>query len=231
VPATVEGLPIIQQLITEGINVNVTLLFGIPRYRQIAEVYLAGVNTRANQRKPTEIVASVASFFVSRIDSLVDPILEKIIMQGGEKAEIAKKLHGQIAIASAKEAYQTYKEIFGREQFRKLADKGFRPQRLLWASTSTKNPEYSDVKYIESLIGRDTVNTIPIETLDLYRDHGKPEVRIEQEVENAHWMLGRLPELGINIDNVTQQLEDEGIEKFNNSFDTLMETLEKATGK
>ena len=231
VPATVEGLPVIQQLINEGINVNVTLLFGIPRYRQIAEAYLGGVKARANQRKSTKIVASVASFFVSRIDSLVDPLLEKIIMQGGEKAEIAKKLHGQIAIASAKEAYQTYKEIFGREQFRKLDDKGFRPQRLLWASTSTKNPEYSDVKYIESLIGRDTVNTIPIETLDLYRDHGKPEVRIEQEVMNAHWMLDRLPELGINIDNVTQQLEDEGIEKFNKSFDTLMQTLEKATGK
>ena len=152
-------------------------------------------------------------------------------MQEGENAEIAKKLHGQIAIASAKEAYQTYKRIFGREQFRKLDDKGFRPQRLLWASTSTKNPEYNDVKYIEALIGRDTVNTIPIDTLDLYRDHGKPEVRIEQEVMNAHWMLDRLPELGINIDNVTQQLEDEGIEKFNKSFDTLMQTLEKATGK
>jgi len=231
VPATVEGMPVIQQLINEGINVNVTLLFGIPRYRQAAEAYLTGVKARTTQRKPIKIVASVASFFVSRIDSLVDPQLEKIIMQEGEKAEIAKKLHGQIAIASAKEAYQTYKEIFGGEQFRKLAGKGFRPQRLLWASTSTKNPEYNDVKYIEALIGRDTVNTIPIDTLDLYRDHGKPEVRIEQEVMNAHWMLDRLPELGINIDNVTQQLEDEGIEKFNKSFDTLMQTLEKATGK
>ena len=231
VPATVEGLPVIQQLINEGINVNVTLLFGIPRYRQAAEAYLAGVKARATQRKPLNIVASVASFFVSRIDSLVDPLLEKIITQGGEKAEIAKTLHGQIAIASAKEAYQTYKEIFGSERFRKLAAKGVRTQRLLWASTSTKNPEYSDVKYIESLIGRDTVNTIPIETLDPYRDHGKPEVRIEQEVVNARWMLDRLPELGINIDKVTQQLEDEGIEKFNKSFDKLMETLEKALEK
>ena len=231
IPATVEGLPVIQKLINEGINVNVTLLFGIPRYRQAAEAYLAGVKARATQRKPLNIVASVASFFVSRIDSLVDPLLEKIITQGGEKAETAKKLHGQIAIASSKEAYQTYKEIFGSERFKKLADKGVRTQRLLWASTSTKNPEYSDVKYIESLIGRDTVNTIPIETLDPYRDHGKPEVRIEQEVVNARWMLDRLPELGINIDKVTQQLEDEGIEKFNKSFDKLMETLEKALEK
>ena len=231
VPATVEGLPAIQQLISEGINVNVTLLFGIPRYRQTAEAYLAGVNARATQQKPLSIVASVASFFISRIDSLVDPLLEKIIIQGGEKAEIAKKLHGQIAIASAKEAYQTYKEIFGCERFEKLADKGIRTQRLLWASTSTKNSEYSDVKYIESLIGRDTVNTIPIETLDPYRDHGKPEVRIEQDVVNARWMLDRLPELGIDIAKVTQLLEDEGIKKFNKSFDKLLETLEKATGK
>jgi len=231
VPATVEGLPAIQQLINEGINVNVTLLFGIPRYRQVAEVYLAGIEARVTQRKPTKKVASVASFFVSRIDALVDPLLEKIIAQGGEKAEIAKKLRGQIAIASAKEAYQTYKEIFGSERFNKLAAKGVRNQRLLWASTSTKNPEYSDVKYIESLIGRDTVNTIPIETLNPYRAHGKPEARIEQGVENARWMLDRLPELGINIDNVTQQLEDEGIDKFNKSFDKLMETLGKSAGK
>jgi transaldolase len=231
VPATVEGLPVIQQLINEGINVNVTLLFGIPRYRQVAEAYLAGVEARVTQRRPTKMVASVASFFVSRIDALVDPLLEKIIAQGGEKAEIAKKLRGQIAIASAKEAYQTYKEIFGSERFKKLAAKGVRTQRLLWASTSTKNPEYSDVKYIESLIGRDTVNTIPIETLNPYRDHGKPEARIEQGVENARWMLDRLPELGINIDNVTQQLEDEGIDKFNKSFDKLMETLGKSAGK
>jgi transaldolase len=231
VPATGEGLPIIQQLISEGINVNVTLLFGIPRYRQVVEAYLAGIEARANQAKPVKTVASVASFFVSRIDTLIDPLLEKIIAQGGEDADSAKMLHGQVAIACAKVAYQIYKKIFGSDRFRRLADKGARTQRLLWASTSTKNPEYSDVKYIESLIGRDTVDTAPVETLDDYRDHGEPKDRIEQEVVKARWMLDRLPELGISIDKVTQQLEDEGVEKFSKSFDRLMETLEKAVQK
>jgi transaldolase len=231
VPATAEGLPVIHQLISEGINVNVTLLFGISRYRQVVEAYLAGVEARATQAKPVKAVASVASFFVSRIDVLVDPLLEKLMDQGGEDAESAKMLHGQVAIASAKVAYQIYKEIFDSNRFRKLADKGAPTQRLLWASTSTKNPEYSDVKYIESLIGRDTVDTAPVETLDDYRDHGKPEDRIEQEIVKARWMLDRLPELGISIDKVTQQLEDEGVEKFSNSFDKLMETLEKAAQK
>ena len=225
VPATADGLPAIQQLISEGINVNVTLLFGLPRYRQVAEAYIAGIEARAAQGKPVKHVASVASFFVSRIDALVDPLLEKLMAQGGKEADLAKKAHGQVAIASAKMAYQIYKEIFGGGRFRKLAAQGARVQRLLWASTGTKNPDYSDVKYVEALIGPDTVNTAPMETLDAYRDHGEPKARLEQDVDEARWVLERLPELGIGIDNVTRQLEDEGVEKFNKPFDKLMETL------
>jgi transaldolase len=231
VPATAEGLPVITQLIREGINVNVTLLFGIPRYRQVVEAYLAGVEARAAQAKPVRNVASVASFFVSRIDTLADPMLEKLFARGGQEADLARELHGQIAIASAKVAYQVYKQSFGHDLFGKLAEQGARTQRLLWASTSTKNPEYSDVKYVEALIGRDTVDTAPLETLDDYRDHGDPKDRIEQEIAKARGMLDRLRDLGLSIDKMTQQLEDEGVEKFNASFDKLMETLEKAARK
>jgi transaldolase len=225
VPATAEGLPAIRQLISEGTNVNVTLLFGLPRYRQVAEAYIAGLEACAAHGEPVKHVASVASFFLSRIDALVDPLLEKIIAQGGKEADLAKKARGQVAIASAKMAYQIYKEIFGGDRFRELAARGARVQRLLWASTSTKDPEYSDVKYVEALIGPDTVNTVPLETLDAYRDHGEPKARLEEEVEEARQVLERLPELGIRIDKVTQQLEDEGVEKFNKPFDKLMETL------
>jgi transaldolase len=225
VPATAEGLPAIQQLISEGINVNITLLFGLPRYREVAAAYIAGIEARAAQGKSVAHVASVASFFVSRIDTLVDPLLEKLIAQGGKLADVAKKVRGQVAIASATMAYQIYKEIFQSERFQKLADRGARVQRLLWASTSTKNPDYSDLKYVESLIGSDTINTVTVETLDAYRNHGKPKARLEQDVEQAGWILQRLPELGISIDQVTQQLEDEGVEKFNQSFDKLMNSL------
>ena len=228
VPGTAEGLPVIQQLISEGINVNVTLLFGIPRYRQVVEAYFVGLEARAAQAKPVKTVASVASFFVSRIDAMVDPLLDKLVAKGGKDAALATMLHGQVAIASAKAAYQIYKEVCGSDRFRTLAAKGARTQRLLWASTSAKNPQYSDVKYVEALIGRDTVDTAPVETLDAYRDHGEPQARMEQEVVKARWMLDRLPGLGISIDKVTRQLEDEGVQKFSKAFDKLMEALETA---
>jgi len=227
VPATIEGLSAIQELISEGINVNVTLLFGLPRYRQVADAYLTGLAARAARGKPVNHVASVASFFVSRIDGLVDPLLEKVIMQVGDKAAMAKTIRGHVAIASAKMAYQIYKEIVCSDRFKELAAQGARAQRVLWASTSTKNPDYSDVKYVEALIGPDTVNTAPLETLDAYRDHGDPKVRLEQDVKEARLVLERLPQLGINIDHVTRQLEDDGVAKFNKPFDQLMDTLAK----
>ncbi|MCE5339512.1 MAG: transaldolase [Planctomycetaceae bacterium] len=231
VPATADGLSAIQQLISEGININVTLLFGLPRYRQVADAYIAGLEMRAAQGKPVEHIASVASFFVSRIDALVDSLLEKLISQDSQKTDIAKKLHGQVAIASAKMAYQIYKEIFCDDRFNKLADKGARVQRLLWASTGTKNPDYSDVKYIESLIGPDTVNTVPPETIDAYRDHGDPKSRLEQDVEQANLVMAQLQELGISIDKITGQLENEGVRKFNEPFDKLMEALTKKSSE
>jgi len=231
VPATSYSLPAIQQLISEGININVTLLFGLPRYRQVAEAYIVGLEVRAAEGKPVKHIASVASFFLSRIDTLVDPMVEKFIEPSGKSSEIAKKVRGQVAIASAKAAYQIYKEIFGSNRFKKLADKGARVQRLLWASTSTKNPDYSDIKYIEQIIGPDTVNTVPLETIDAYRDHGDPQLRLEQDVDEANWIMARLPELGISIDKVTQQLEDDGVKKFDEPFDKLMESLAKKSSK
>jgi transaldolase len=225
VPATTEGLSAIQELISEGINVNVTLLFGLPRYRQVADAYLAGLAARAANGKPINHVASVASFFISRIDGLVDPLLDKIIGQGGDKADLAKTVRGQVAIASAKMAYQLYKEMFGSDRFKPLADRGAHVQRLLWASTSTKDPDESDVKYVEALIGPDTVNTAPLETLDAYRDHGDPKPRLEQDFAEALLVMERLQNLGINIDRVTQQLEDDGVLKFNKPFDKLLQTL------
>jgi transaldolase len=229
VPATSEGLLAIQALISEGINVNVTLLFGLPRYRHVAEAYLAGLAARAARGEPLRHVASVASFFVSRIDGLVDPLLETVIAQGGKAADLAKKMRGQVAIASAKMAYQIYKEMFWSGRFKELAVQGARVQRLLWASTSTKNPDESDVKYVEALIGPDTINTTTLATLDAYRDHGDPKARLEQDVEEARLVLERLPELDISLDHVTRQLEDDGVEKFNKPFDQLLQTLASAS--
>jgi transaldolase len=227
VPATREGLSSIRRLIGDGINVNVTLLFGLPRYEEVAEAYISGLEDRAAQGKPIDRVASVASFFLSRIDVLVDPLLEKVINEGTEKSGPAKKCRGQVAIASAKRAYQIYKNNFRNERFRRLASRGARPQWLLWASTSTKNPDYADVKYVEALIGPDTINTLPQETIKAYRDHGNPALRLEQNLDAAGEVFENLFTLDINIDKITQQLEDQGIEKFNQPYDSLMETLKK----
>src|SRR5688572_30027203 len=214
VPATAEGVPAIQQLIGEGINVNITLLFGLPRYRQVAEAYIAGLEILAAQGKPLKSVASVASFFLSRIDVLLDPTLEKTMALDKSKADLAATFHGEVAIFSAKAAYQIYQEIFQSERFGKLKAQGARTQRLLWASTSTKNPAYSDLKYVEALIGPETVDTIPLETLAAYRDRGNPAPRLTHDAVKASQTLRRLGEVGIDLDAATQQLEDEGIHKF-----------------
>jgi transaldolase len=231
VPATLEGLTCIEQLIGEGININVTLLFGLPRYREVAEAYIAGLEARRRKNQPLARVASVASFFLSRIDVLIDPLLSQLVERGGEKASQARKLQGQVAIASARQAYQIYKEIFRGPRFQSLAEQGARPQRVLWASTGTKNPDYSDIKYVEALIGPETVNTLPQDTLAAYRDHGEPALRLETELDKAAEVFRRLGELNIDIDEKTQQLENEGIRKFNEPFDSLMATLESKRRK
>ncbi|BCS55046.1 transaldolase [Geobacter sp. SVR] len=227
VPGTAEGLPAIRQLIRDGINVNVTLLFGLPRYRAVAEAYMTGLEERAADKLPLDGITSVASFFLSRIDVLLDPVLEKKQQEGGGAGDLAALLIGKVAIASAKSAYQIYRELHGSERFRSLAARGARSQRVLWASTGTKNPNYSDIKYVEALIGADTVNTVPMETLRAYRDHGNPASRLEEGLEEAHKVLQRLPETGIELDAATRHLEQEGVEKFVTPFDTLIRTLEQ----
>lgn len=227
IPATREGLPAISQCLSEGININVTLLFGLPRYREAADAYLSGIDRLTAGGGSPGRVASVASFFLSRIDVLLDPVIESKAAEGGYMAELARRLQGQTAIASARLAYRIYKEIFNSPRFKRLEALGARPQRVLWASTSTKNPAYSDVKYVEALIGPDTVNTVPMETLDAYRDHGNPMPRLETGLEAEHELMQRLPEAGIDIDDATRRLEDEGVAKFSSAFDKLMVSLER----
>lgn len=227
VPGTKEGLPAIEQLISEGINVNVTLLFGLDRYKAVTDAYISGLEKRLEAGKSIENISSVASFFLSRIDVLVDPMIEEFMDGSGEKAELAKDMHGEVAISSAKIAYQIYRDVFESDRFEKLADAGADTQRVLWASTSTKNPDYSDVKYVEALIGPKTINTIPMRTLEAYRDHGDPAERLEDDIDKAERVMDNLPKLGIDIDEVTKQLEDEGVDKFCKPFDKLMNVLEK----
>lgn len=227
VPGTRDGLPAIRQLIQEGININVTLLFGLSRYREVAQAYLEGIEHRIREGKPVDGVRSVASFFLSRIDVLLDPQLEAIVKEGSAAAALADSLRGQVAIASAKRAYAIYLENLGTSRWKQAAAAGANPQWLLWASTSTKNPEESDVKYVEALIGRDTVNTLPMETLEAYRDHGEPESRLEDEIEDAQTTLDQLSETGIDLEAATSRLEKEGVKKFEDGYDGLLEALDK----
>ena len=226
VPATLEGLPAIRQLIADGINVNVTLIFGLERYRAVTEAFLAGLEDRDKAGQPLKGIDSVASFFLSRIDVLIDPMLEKIAAEGGERGELAQSLVGEVAIASAKQAYQLYKEIFAGPRWEALAAKGAHTQRLLWASTGNKNPKYDDLKYVESLIGPKTVNTIPVETMDIFKQKGHPADRLAQGLPEAQAVLRHLPELGLDLEALTGQLEKEGVQKFIEPFTKLLASVE-----
>jgi len=213
VPATPAGIAAIKQLIADGINVNATLLFSLQRYQEVAQAYLAGLELRASKGEGLSSVASVASFFLSRIDTLVDNKLDALLTEG------------QTAIASARLAYQEYKRLFSGDRWERLAAVGARTQRLLWASTSTKDPAYSDIKYVEALIGAETINTLPMETLAAYRDHGDPTPRLEHDITTARATLDGLADLGLELDALTEQLEQEGVQKFTAAYTTLIENL------
>jgi len=228
IPGTKEGLHSIKNAISEGININVTLLFGLERYREVAEAYVAGLEERAEKGLPIEGIASVASFFLSRIDTMVDPMLEKICEEDNSRSVVARQLIGKVAISSARVAYHIYKEVFQSDRFKALEAKGAKPQRLLWASTGVKNKAYSDVMYIEALIGPNTVNTVPKDTLDAFRDHGKAADRLEGGIEEAQWVLYQLEDVvGINLTDISAKLEEEGIQKFIKPFTSLMGVLEE----
>lgn len=222
IPGTKPGLPAIRKAISEGVNINVTLLFGLERYEAVTEAYIAGLEDRLAAGESIEHIASVASFFLSRIDVVVDPLLEAKGLTG---------LQGEVAIASAKKAYEIYKRVFSTERWNKLAAKGAKPQRLLWASTGSKNPAFKDTKYVEALIGPDTVDTVPLETIVAFRDHGIAANTLELGLDEATATLNKLKTIGIDIDAITQQLEDEGIEKFNKPFEKLLQAIEDHKSK
>jgi transaldolase / glucose-6-phosphate isomerase len=222
VPATKPGLPAIRQLLGEGINVNITLLFSQKVYAEVADAYLSGLETFVAQGGDPSKVASVASFFVSRIDTAVDRLIEESQRSGKEGDEGAGGLKGKVAIANAKLAYQRYKQLFSGARWEKLRAKGARVQRLLWASTGTKNPAYSDVLYVEELIAADTVNTMPPATMDAFRDHGKVRASLEKNIPDAERVMADLGRAGISIDKVTDTLVEEGVQLFADAFDKLL---------
>lgn len=225
VPGTEAGLEAVEQLTREGVNVNVTLLFGLQRYADVAEAYLQGLEWRAERGEPLHAIASVASFFLSRIDVAIDPELDRIAAAGGARGAQARSLRGTAAVASAKGAWTRYGDAFGGERFARLAALGARPQWLLWASTGTKDPRYPATKYVEPLVGVDTVTTLPRETLDAYRAQGNPSPTLDVGLDAAAAHLSDLAELGIDLDAVTARLEAEGVAKFVQPFDALLVRL------
>jgi len=229
IPGTPAGVPAIEECLYAGLNINITLLFSIQAYEAVAWAYVRALERRAAEGKPIDRSASVASFFVSRIDTLADDLLAGKMKAAADPAlkEKIAALRGKAAIANAKMAYALFKRIFGDPRFLALKQKGARVQRPLWASTSTKNPNYPDTLYVDALIGHDTVNTLPPETIDAYRDHGKPRVTIEDDVDGARRILQDLESVGVSMKAVTQQVLDEGVAKFAQAFDQLLASIEK----
>ncbi len=228
IPATAEGLPAIQEAIADGININVTLIFAVARHREVMNAYLAGLEKRFAAGKPVSDIASVASFFVSRVDTEIDKRLEEKIKSAKDDAEKRhlRDLLGKAAIANSKIAYEEFEKVFSSPRFEKLKIKGARVQRPLWASTSTKNPAYRDVVYVEELLGPQTVNTLPPATIDAFRDHGKPASRLTEGREEAARAIHELGVSGIDLDEVTRLLEEAGVKSFSDSFHKLIECIQ-----
>ncbi|MBI4785510.1 MAG: bifunctional transaldolase/phosoglucose isomerase [Chloroflexi bacterium] len=229
IPGTPEGVPAIEQCLYEGININITLLFAVRAYEEVAWAYIHALERRLDEGLPIDRIASVASFFVSRIDTLADKLIEEKL-RGSNNPEFNAKLEslgGKVAIANAKEAYQRFKIIFGDPRFIALREKaGARVQRPLWASTSTKNPHYPDTMYVEGLIGPNTVNTLPLETIEAYRDHGHPRVTIEDDLDAMRRVFQNMQDVGLSLDGITDQVLKEGVVKFADSLDKLLEVIE-----
>ena len=228
IPATPEGLPAIRQTLAEGLNINITLIFSIEDYRKVADAYISALEERNAEGKDISHIASVASFFVSRVDTLVDQLLENKIKVASDSAEQQKlkSLEGKAAIANARLVYQDFKRIFHSPRFESLKHSGAHVQRPLWASTSTKNPAYRDVLYAEELIGPDTVDTMPLETIENFSDHGRVRLSVEDNIQQARDELAELEKIGIHYDQVTKQLQDEGVQKFADSFHELFKGIE-----
>jgi transaldolase / glucose-6-phosphate isomerase len=231
IPGTAEGLPAIQQALSEGININITLLFAQEVYVKVAEAYIAGLEQFAKNGGDVSRMASVASFFISRIDSAVDAIIDTKLKgsKDAREQELLKSVQGKVAIANGKQTYEKYQEIFSTPRWKALAAKGAQTQRVLWASTSTKNPAYRDVLYVEELIGPDTVDTIPPATLDAFRDHGKPRQSLTEDLPAAHKTMESAEKVGISMKQVTDKLTDDGVRLFSEAFDKLLAAVEQST--
>jgi len=229
VPATKEGAVAIESLISKGININATLIFSLSHYENVALAYIKGLEGFSREGGDLRRVASVASLFVSRIDTLVDREISSLIEseKNPERKRDLEELLGKAAIANSEKVYQKFKEIFSQEKFKDLERRGARVQRPLWASTSTKDPAYSDVKYVEELIGSDTVNTIPQVALDAFRDHGKPRLSLEENLDVVERVLSRIERAGINLEEVRETLQREGVDAFEKSFENLLDTLKE----
>jgi transaldolase/glucose-6-phosphate isomerase len=233
VPGTPAGIPAFRQLIAEGLNINVTLLFAQEVYENVAEAFIAGLEDLAKCGGDLSRAASVASFFVSRIDTMIDSQLDAHAKNAKTDADraLALGLQGKVAIANAKLTYQRYKEIFNGPRWQALAARGAQTQRVLWASTSTKNPAYSDVLYVDELIGPDTVNTIPPATFDAFRDHGRPRPSLEENIDAARQVMQNLPRAGVSMKQVTDQLTADGVKLFAEAFDKLLAAVAKSSKK